>query len=396
MADRHTGRGGPVPRTDQQGRVPGTRPPPERPANPVHRVLRLQALAGNQAVAQMLSDAPTVQRNGGNGEGSDFDDAAYGGVITGLHNVPAKLEGRALKVYVVARWGKLSQEQAAELVDRTGVPSGGIDRRQGGTVVFGLTPAEEAMIMRLRRGRESESGTTEPTATPATAEGAATPKTTSGEGSGRSAAADAAITATDVGTDFAPVVSNVKDALTAMTGINPVTGEKVGTLGRIAAGIFAIPVVGNVLKWIGKGGKALLKLGRWLVKRGGGWLRRLRKRMRSLIGAKKLKGAQAAQARAAFTVVESKLQKKFKHAADFGVAGGWSKANGAQFKAALEKHVGDTANDVISGTYHNVKATIHVNPTTGLAVIQDAQGAFVSGWKLSADQFRNLYAHGNL
>jgi len=64
------------------------------------------------------------------------------------------------------------------------------------------------------------------------------------------------LTGTDIATDFVPVVSNVKDATTALTGINPVTGEEVGTLGRLAAGVFAIPGAGNLVKYVGKGGKA--------------------------------------------------------------------------------------------------------------------------------------------
>ncbi|HEU4578793.1 MAG TPA: pre-toxin TG domain-containing protein [Polyangiaceae bacterium] len=67
---------------------------------------------------------------------------------------------------------------------------------------------------------------------------------------------------TDVLTDFVPWVSNAKDAATAMTGINPVTGEKVGTVGRVMAGVFAIPAAGNLLKYVGKGGKYMLKGGK--------------------------------------------------------------------------------------------------------------------------------------
>lgn len=66
-------------------------------------------------------------------------------------------------------------------------------------------------------------------------------------------------TLADIATDFIPGVSNVKDAYTALTGVNPVTGEKVGVLGRIAAGIFAIPGLGNVAKYVGKGGKLVVK-----------------------------------------------------------------------------------------------------------------------------------------
>lgn len=70
---------------------------------------------------------------------------------------------------------------------------------------------------------------------------------------------EAAVAVTDVITDFTPGVSNVKDAVTALTGFNPLTGDEVGVLGRVLAGIFAIPALGNILKYIGKGGKFLLK-----------------------------------------------------------------------------------------------------------------------------------------
>jgi len=66
----------------------------------------------------------------------------------------------------------------------------------------------------------------------------------------------------DLATDVAPIVSNVKDAATAITGVNPVTGEQVGALGRVAAGVFAIPGAGNLLKYVGKGGKYVFKGGK--------------------------------------------------------------------------------------------------------------------------------------
>lgn len=69
-----------------------------------------------------------------------------------------------------------------------------------------------------------------------------------------------AVVVADVVTDVAPVVSNIKDAMTALTGVNPVTGEKVGLAGRVAAAIFAIPGLGNLLKLLAKGGKILKAL----------------------------------------------------------------------------------------------------------------------------------------
>ena len=74
---------------------------------------------------------------------------------------------------------------------------------------------------------------------------------------------------TDLATDLIPGVSNVKDATVAITGVNPVTGEKVGVWGRIFSGVCAIPAIGNVVKWVGKAGKGLWKGGKWLGKWGG-------------------------------------------------------------------------------------------------------------------------------
>ncbi|MEO8179069.1 MAG: pre-toxin TG domain-containing protein [Deltaproteobacteria bacterium] len=66
----------------------------------------------------------------------------------------------------------------------------------------------------------------------------------------------------DIATDLVPWVSNAKDAAIAVTGVNPVTGEHVGTFGRVVSGVFAIPGAGNLLKYVGKGGKYVLKGGK--------------------------------------------------------------------------------------------------------------------------------------
>ncbi|MEO8177245.1 MAG: toxin glutamine deamidase domain-containing protein [Deltaproteobacteria bacterium] len=66
----------------------------------------------------------------------------------------------------------------------------------------------------------------------------------------------------DIVTDFVPYLSNLKDASIAYSGVNPVTKERVGTFGRVIAGVFAVPVAGNLLKYVGKGGKYVLKGGK--------------------------------------------------------------------------------------------------------------------------------------
>lgn len=59
--------------------------------------------------------------------------------------------------------------------------------------------------------------------------------------------------------DFIPGVSNVKDAISAITGINPITGEVLSPAERLLAAAFAIPGYGNAAKVVGKGGKLALK-----------------------------------------------------------------------------------------------------------------------------------------
>lgn len=101
---------------------------------------------------------------------------------------------------------------------------------------------------------------------------------TTNDNAGPSSLEGVVTAAADLATDVTPGVSNVKDAYTAITGRNPVTGEKVGTAGRLMAAIFAIPGLGNVLKWVKKGpgaaarlGKAIgrTRLGRWITEGAG-------------------------------------------------------------------------------------------------------------------------------
>ena len=59
--------------------------------------------------------------------------------------------------------------------------------------------------------------------------------------------------------DFVPGVSNIKDAISAITGINPITGEVLSPAERLLAAAFAIPGYGNAAKVVGKGGKLAVK-----------------------------------------------------------------------------------------------------------------------------------------
>ncbi len=90
------------------------------------------------------------------------------------------------------------------------------------------------------------------------------------------------------------------------------------------------------------------------------------------------------------------LQSKFKHAGDFGVTGNYSKANAAKHSEALNQHINSPAVTKISGTYRGNPVTHHLDPATGLNVIVDPSGAFISGWKLGPEQLQNVLSHGGL
>jgi hypothetical protein len=92
----------------------------------------------------------------------------------------------------------------------------------------------------------------------------------------------------------------------------------------------------------------------------------------------------------------SQLQHGFKHAKDFGVNGNPNNKTLAEFGAAIESHVSAPATKVISGTYRGQPVTHFVDPGTGLNVIRDASGNFLSGWKLSPAQLGHVLNGGKL
>lgn len=96
------------------------------------------------------------------------------------------------------------------------------------------------------------------------------------------------------------------------------------------------------------------------------------------------------------TVTTKQLQKKFKHAGDFGVAGTGTKAQLSQFEAAIQTHVASTNTVHIDGLFRGDSAILHVDPNTALAVITDKTGRFLSGWRLSSQQLQYATTTGKL
>jgi len=92
----------------------------------------------------------------------------------------------------------------------------------------------------------------------------------------------------------------------------------------------------------------------------------------------------------------TQLQAKFKHASDFWVSGNWSKDAALQFENALKAHIDGSATQVIQGTYRGNPVTHFFDPQTGLNVMKDPAGNFLSGWKLTPGQIKNITTTGKL
>lgn len=87
---------------------------------------------------------------------------------------------------------------------------------------------------------------------------------------------------------------------------------------------------------------------------------------------------------ASVTYDAAQLQKKFKHAIDFGITGNYSLAKAREFKTALMKVV-NNATEIYKTQYHG-DAIVYIKGQLG--VITRLDGTFVSGWKLTAEQLQ--------
>lgn len=90
-------------------------------------------------------------------------------------------------------------------------------------------------------------------------------------------------------------------------------------------------------------------------------------------------------------------QKGFtKHGTDFGLNGNWNPGQAVAFRRAVNQHINSTGVRVISGTYRGKPVTHYLDPQTGLNVIADPAGNYVSGWRLGPEQLRHVLENGSL
>ncbi|WP_461531872.1 colicin D domain-containing protein [Pseudomonas sp. 210_17 TE3656] len=98
-------------------------------------------------------------------------------------------------------------------------------------------------------------------------------------------------------------------------------------------------------------------------------------------------------------MTQRQLDKKFKHASDFGVV--TTKKNPetiAQYESAIKAHMASTTTTQ-QGTYGFVKdSKVFFNSSTNNAVVLDASGNVVTGFKLSpgTQLFDNFIKNGVL
>ena len=97
-------------------------------------------------------------------------------------------------------------------------------------------------------------------------------------------------------------------------------------------------------------------------------------------------------------ITERNLQKGFqKHGADFGITGNWNKARAGEFGEAVNRHINTPGIQQITGSYRNQPGFTHyLNPNTGVNVVVDSAGNYVTGYKLGANQLSDVLTTGNL
>ncbi len=93
--------------------------------------------------------------------------------------------------------------------------------------------------------------------------------------------------------------------------------------------------------------------------------------------------------------VPKQLQRKFKHAKDFGVKGNYSSKNANKFKDAIENHINKPGVKKITGTFRGDPVKFYTDPKTGLTVIEK-NGSFLSGWRVQPEKLSILLKEGKL
>lgn len=97
------------------------------------------------------------------------------------------------------------------------------------------------------------------------------------------------------------------------------------------------------------------------------------------------------------TIDNKQIQKKYKHAPDFGISGDYNRENGQLFKDKIIEHMKNPSTKILEGTFKTIEVTHYFNPETGLNVFFNRDNnKFISGWLLKDDQLYNMVNRGAL
>ena len=94
------------------------------------------------------------------------------------------------------------------------------------------------------------------------------------------------------------------------------------------------------------------------------------------------------------------VKSKWSHSIDFGVKGNCNPRQIAKYQGVLQRHKDNLGNLVIKGTYGPERWRIQVyhclDPRSMVNVMFDLNGNYISGWRLSNDQYKNVITRGSL
>jgi hypothetical protein len=92
-----------------------------------------------------------------------------------------------------------------------------------------------------------------------------------------------------------------------------------------------------------------------------------------------------------YTISSKQVQRKFKHAENFGIEGNYNPEKGREFAQKLTDHLNNDSFVKKRLTFHGTPVYIHFDLETKQAVMVDATtNEFLSGWKLNPNQVEHF------
>lgn len=85
-----------------------------------------------------------------------------------------------------------------------------------------------------------------------------------------------------------------------------------------------------------------------------------------------------------------------KHGEVFGITGNWNPKRTADFSRAVNSHINRDDVSQIAGTYRGMKAVHYLDPRSGVNVVLDQHGNYLTAYQLSKEQLDSVLRTGRL